>query len=294
MNKTKFIALIMIFVMSLAPVTAIAVELEVPNNPIVYTAIGDSIAFGIGGEVVEFSPLDCYGYSDMLNSHLETIHGKDKVVIFDRGVASGGSSSLMRNLLQEALTSYIAGTPNENYNEISSSHIITLSIGGNDVLAAAAGAGLTPASTEITAEQFTALQNALMQFSINLTADGSNISDMGILKILRIINPTADIYVNTVYNPFKGTALEIETNKIFEGFEHPIAGFVPGLNTIIRAAESYADYEVVEVYGTFSQYNNPNKLLVHMEFSEQPDKAIYHPTARGYRMIFNLIKDLMD
>lgn len=275
--KIKFIALVMVVAMSLMPLTALAGEKE----SITYTAMGDSIAFGVGGETVSLTDLS--GYTDMLDGHLKTIYGEDNVQFNDWGGPNGGTSEYIRNILKAAYLS-----KNGMYDQLKESHIITLSIGGNDILAAAAGSGLTISSTSISPEQQAALHSAVMQFGNNLTAftaDISNADGMGVMQLLRLINPTAEIYVNTVYNPFIGSDLEEVTDVIFEGY-----GMMPGVNSIIRNSAAALNYEYIEVYGEFSQYNNTNKPLVHDAESD----FVYHPTTRGYKMIYNLIKDMME
>jgi hypothetical protein len=111
-----------------------------------------------------------------------------------------------------------------------------------------------------------------------------------IIYIIKVLNPTADIYVNTVFNPLKfSPALYDFADPAIQGLNMFIMGLAPDR------------YKVVDVYTKFDTFNNPKKLAV----GDLSTFAMYkypgyngpvplHPTDMGYKFIFNMHKDLMD
>jgi len=112
-----------------------------------------------------------------------------------------------------------------------------------------------------------------------------------IIYQIRLLNTTADIYVNTVYNPLK-------FSPILNQFADQA---IQGLNIPIIALATMYDYKVVDVYSKFESYNNPKKLAVGdlstLALFSDPDyngEVPFHPTDMGYKFIFNMHKELME
>jgi lysophospholipase L1-like esterase len=247
-------------------VAVVAALLVVPaaafgaKPPVAYTALGDSIAVGVGGT-------GSVGYVDLLADHLGATADKTMCV---SGMTSGDLLALVSNPA--------------NAGAIAQADIITVSIGGNDYLQpvlffistqdpfvwnalspqeklALIGASGVPLQ----------LAQAAQQFAVNW---GYTIGTINTL------NDHADVYVSTLYNPFKPG----------DGLYEAVDPLIQQMNAVFLAGAPYADYKVVDVYTAFAQYGNPKKPAVWGLAS------IYalHPTDRGYKMIYNLHKDAMD
>jgi lysophospholipase L1-like esterase len=296
LKKSKtFIALMMVF-MLLFSITAFAAA----KQGITYTALGDSIAFGTGAT-------DGVGYTDMFNTHLERKFGPGLYINLSAdGVTS---DELLAALLYP-------GDPFNVQSAVSAADIITISIGGNDLLGPfqetlngfialnytipdGGGAinfeafisdftewemdqSAQPAITAMFAGLYSDWPGLVQNFAMNWTQ---------IIGIIRDLNPTADVYVNTVFNPLKFSPnLYQFADSAIQGLNLPIMGYAPVYG-----------YKVVDVYSRFASYNNPKKLAV----GDLSTLALYkypgfngpvplHPTDMGYRFIFNMHKDLMD
>ena len=254
MQKKRLISVILVLLLLIAPVSSLAAEKE----GITYTALGDSIAFGTGGTGL-------ISYVDLMEEHLARIYGE---VTMEDWAANGETSSILLN--------HIYYNYHNINDDIAAAEVITISIGGNDILQPVIL--LDPSDPDIY-EDLMALVPVL---TANVTSFASNWAS--IIAQIRIINPDADIYVNTLYNPFN-------TNPAFHDLADPL---IDGINAPIWALASTFDYKVADVYGKFEDYNNPKKLLVHDIYDLSPEKAYLHPTDLGYCHILNLHKDLLD
>lgn len=271
---------------------------------VVYTALGDSIAYGTGGT-------DGIGYTDLFNDHLVKIYGEG---VFLKLAQDGVTSS---DLLGALIPQY--GLL-EIQTAIAQANFITISIGGNDLLnpfmqalgwivftyyfdsatfsvdfqglladmEAWQNAPMNPDYAYF-GEMLTSL--SLYAFPDAITAFASNW--VQIIDRIRVLNPSATIYVNTGYNPFVNIPM----------LQTWVEPFVQAVNAVImneNLVQMY-DYEVVDVYTAFKDYKNPKKLAVGdlsnlAEFATDPDTVPVplHPTDMGYKFIFNLHKDLLE
>ncbi|MBV1756479.1 MAG: SGNH/GDSL hydrolase family protein [Dethiosulfatibacter sp.] len=290
-----FIALTMV-IMLLFSITAFATA----KQGITYTALGDSIAYGTGAT-------DGIGYTDMFNAHLERKFGDGMYINLSAdGVTSGG--------LLYALS--YPGDPLGVQAAVYGADVITISIGGNDLLgpfqvalngfiaqfySIPGGGGAInfeafmsdfakwemdqstqPGFTAMLASLYSDWPDLVQNFAVNWAR---------IIDIIEDLNPDADIYVNTVFNPLKfSPALYEFADQAIQGLNIPIMSLAPVYG-----------YKVVDVYSKFSSYNNPKKLAV----GDLSTLAVYkypgyngpvplHPTDMGYKFIFNMHKDLMD
>jgi lysophospholipase L1-like esterase len=287
-----FIALMMV-IMLVFSITAFAAA----KQGVSYLAIGDSIAFGTGAT-------DGIGYTDMFNTHLERKFGEGTYInLSQNGVTS--------DMILTDLSALLMG-PYENQLVFRNADIITISIGGNDLLG--------PFMKEIeqiiedfyTKEGVIDYQSFMSDFTkwemdplsqpqfngmlVNLSAALPELVEnffenwAQIIYIIKVLNPTADIYVNTVFNPLKfSPALYDFADPAIQGLNMFIMGLAPDR------------YKVVDVYTKFDTFNNPKKLAV----GDLSTFAMYkypgyngpvplHPTDMGYKFIFNMHKDLMD
>ncbi len=265
---------------------------------IVYTALGDSIAYGTGAT-------DQYGYTDMLNEHLTRINGTGQYFNLS---ADGVTSSMLSTALYNSYQ--VQGA-------VAAADVITISIGGNDLLGLfLSGFGqLIVDNYSIPVEPFVNFNQLMMdlkgwqanpydpeyshfnQLLIDLAGQfpsavgGFNYNWLEIIGRIIELNPDADIYVNTVYNPFVNIPI----------LHDAIDPFIQALNVAIEDYADDFDYKVVDVYSAFQGYRNPKKLAVGdlsnlVEFIMDPTTVPVplHPTDLGYKFIFNMHKDLMD
>lgn len=291
MRKIKFIALIVAAAMALMPLTAMAGEKE----EFIYTALGDSVAFGIGGEIVDDDPLNCYGYVDMLEDHFEKIYG-DNVTVNDLSTPAGLTSEDLRGylnllILNHGITSEYRDVNYEFiYSKIHNADLITISAVGGELL---------DVVDEIDPERDIAAQLYLLGDELNAAvndfynnwtgADGY----CGIYQLVRMINPDAEIYVSNLYNAFGwDETLKGLTADVHEAINFPIDNKIYYVNGELSMAP--ADFEVADIYSAFDDYGSKTNLLIHNTYSTDPDSAVLHPTTKGYKMIYNTFKDIME
>lgn len=269
---------------------------------ITYVALGDSIAYGTGGT-------DGTGYTDLLNEH------------FSRRFGAGEYYNVSRDGLRSEDLLGALLVPEDPYGvqiAVMQADIITISIGGNDLLGPfleelmnviekkytiyVDGIGLIidyqallkdfeewednpmtqPHFTDMIGKLSVQLPGIIEEFSDNWYA---------IIGKIRSLNPEAEILVNTVYNPLK--------------FSNNLEGFasipITAINASIYEWAVVYDYHVVDVYTRFERYNNPRVLAVAdlrtlPMYFEDPDyngAVPLHPTDLGYHFIVNLHKGLV-
>lgn len=253
-----------------------------------YVALGDSISTG-------------YGLAD------PATEGFVSLVTDQQGYDT-------TNLAVDGAASYevlalVTDVENASYPAIAGADVITISVGGNDLLNALymyladqystmLGVPVTPEliATALAAEdpdpdmveallplieQFATSQqaaDALASFSQNLT---------GIIGALKTANPDATILVLNQYNPFSfidnpdvapiNTAFETAANA---------------LNGIISAGAGSSTYTVVDVYGVLSDaQNNP----FNASFASMTDFNLdIHPNAHGHQLIAAAVDAAID
>lgn len=284
-----FMAIIMVFSSTVFGVT---------KQGVIYTALGDSIAYGTGAT-------DLVGYTDLFNKHLTRKFGEGTYLNMSYNGATSDDLSMALYDLSDSLGVQTA---------ISASEVITISIGGNDLLGpflVALGEVvlnyyLNPDNTvdfesllsdlsewEYDSTTHNQFNEMLMGLSSELSILVYNFtSNWGlIINRIRDLNPNADIYVNTVFNPLKFSP------SLYQ-FADPA---IQGLNQPIHLLADLYDYKVVDVYSMFEAFGNPKILAVGdlstLEFMDDSDYSgpiPLHPTDMGYRFIFNMHKDLLD
>jgi lysophospholipase L1-like esterase len=262
-KRFRVLCVVLVLALLLTPATALAAS----KHAVVYTALGDSIAAGTGGT-------GSVGYTDLLAKRLA--RGKRHVAFNDLGV-NGMTSGDLLAAVSTVPAFQVA---------VAKADIITVSIGGNDLLQPVLGflaanpqyadpmfrASLTPEEQMALAVQMNALlQPGVVAFSTNWPYT---------IGAINALNPKADVYVNTLYNPFTPG----------DGLFELLDPYVRGINGVIVAAAPYADYTVVDVYAKFAAYTNLSKPLVHGLTSP----VALHPTDKGYKVIFEMHKKLLQ
>ncbi len=212
---------------------------------ITYTALGDSIAYGTGAE-------DDYGYTEMLNDHFTRIYGEG---IFNKDAADGITSGDLVNWLPVV------------QQHVVDADVITISIGGNDLLKPFQDllsqflmANYEYLNYSKFMEDFTAWQNGdlgdlilkakfdkLFYFDLPTAfttgAYNFSLNFPTIMDSIGMMNLDAEIYVNTIYNPFT-------TDPMLHDFAEL---FIPAMNEMIIDYSQVYDYKVVDVYTKFEK-----------------------------------------
>lgn len=294
-KKFKTFFALMMVIMLLFSITVFAAV----KQGVTYTALGDSIAYGTGAT-------DGIGYTDMLNAHLERKFGEGMYINLS---ADGVNSD---DLLAALMT---PGDPFGVQAAVYDAAIITISIGGNDLLGPFLEAlgqvllnnyfdgyivdfeGFMSDFAEWELDPISQPQFSVMLAGLYVTLPelvGDFTYNWGlIIHQIRLLNPLADIYVNTVFNPLKFSPALYE-------FADPA---IQGLNMSIMGLAPIYGYKVVDVYSEFDTFNNPKRLAVGdlstmAAMLSDPDNyngpVPLHPTDMGYRFILNMHKDLMD
>lgn len=221
-----------------------------------YTALGNSIAFGVGASFKVNDPQNHgYGYVNYFSDFLSKIFRCVNLI----NLSNPGDTNT--NLLQKLQTK-------EFKEAIKKADLITISIGGNDLL----NCILQPASN------FPAcLLNAVATFAQNWS--------LIMHEIRKGIKSQAEILVMTIYNPFiGGTPLFMLAEP-----------FLQGINDVIKENRNSFHYSVVDVHADFlGQYTNTTqpKVCIWTHTCENPlpptNLPNPHPTDCGHLEIARL------
>jgi lysophospholipase L1-like esterase len=259
MRKFGLISVVLVLAMLLAPASALAAG----RGEVVYTALGDSIAVGTGGT-------DSIGYVDLLADRLA--RGHRHVTLNDAMCVEGMTSAELLALVSDPA----------NAGSLAGADIITVSIGGNDILqpVIAFVGGQDPMVWNSMSQEQKIAALSLLAGPLYEGVEHFAVNWAYTIGAIRTVNPTARVFVNTLYNPFRPG----------DGLFEAVDPFVRGINDVIAAASPYAGYEVIDVYTAFGEYHNPRKPLVH----DLASPVALHPTDRGYMVIFNLHKDALN
>lgn len=248
---SSFIALIMLFLSLMAAVPVYADTAIV--TPPKYAALGDSISFGM-------SAANNIGYTAMFSNHLKSLNKYSSLVFLNKSQPGYTTTELLQQLMNSSVQA-----------ELSNADIITISIGGNNLLspfiaAIAAAFQLDPNSptlinniaAKIASDPNAAalilgrLQDPTDPLAVQLNAA----LQAGVVKFasdfpniiagVRGLAPNAKIYVNTLYNPFQvSDPLYSQYNTLISAIN---AGILAGGGT---------HYNVVDVAAIFSSYTGP-------------------------------------
>lgn len=193
--------------------------------------------------------------------------------------------------------------------DVAKADVITLTIGGNDLMNALYSylsektgglmnaeqiqAALESGNTQVIATAAQVLpgfaesaeaKDALTQFTVNLA---------GILKAIETRNPEARIIITTQYNPYSYFATQYGTMvpqaaTISSAFEAGIGA----INTVIRAVAG-DKYLVADVYTAFANAEqNPCNASVSMGMPLKIDLD-FHPNAFGHTLIAGVVKEVI-
>ena len=248
-----------------------AIEIKIVKSQINdYAALGDSIAYGM-------SATPGSGYVNLLYNNLSSISGNENMQLDNLGIPGETSSALLSQLQTDPAT--IAA--------VSKAKVITVSIGGNNLLSpliatVAKAFNLDPTSANFTTELAAALADpnsqatlaaAMPEIQTNLTAGAQQFAAdwPQIVGTIRTLAPQAEIYVSTLYDPINSQ------DPLYQSFD-PI---IQGINAVIATPGS--GYKVADVYTAFQAYQGSEPLVNFSLYTGQLDP---HPTTTGHAVIF--------
>ncbi len=171
MKKLRFISLIVLFTLvitfAMAGETLAAKPTKVTTTTINYTALGDSIAFGIGADLY-------YGYVGRYRDYLDSLLNTD-VNLSNQSFPGDDTSDL---LFKVKYYSWVR-------TDIANANLITISIGGNNILGYA--------SDNYTVIDEVGAQQGVDKFKTEWSL---------IMNEIRALNKTATVKVLNLYNPY--------------------------------------------------------------------------------------------
>ena len=239
-----------------------------PGDGLTYIALGDSLSEGFGASKpseTSFVPLVFTSLGadyDLINMG----HGGDT----SADLMSHGHLNDAVQTIRDRSTDEIEG------NEVT---LVTLEIGGNDLLGLYFGVVLTgvcpDATTALNKPECTEpLARALTEFDANLGET---------LDLLQEAAPSLTILLLTLYNPFSGF-LPVQSGVAalsLEGIAD--SRFPEGLNDIIRNHAGQRDIPIVDVYEPFE--NRASELI---------SGDFIHPNDAGYRVMADAVIATLD
>lgn len=236
----------------------------------VLAAMGDSITFGM-------SATKGNGYVDLFYNNAKSIQGNEELKLMNLGIPGDKSSDLLSKLMNDSPTK----------DAVRKAKIITISVGGNNLLAPVINAiatsfNLVPTSPTFAKDLALALSSPNNQQTLNialsklpsaLTAGVQQFGTdwMGIIGAIKTLAPKADVYVTTLYNPLN------QLDPLYNVFDPAIQG----INKIIKTPN--AGYKVADVYTAFHDYKGTEPLVNFNLFTGNLDP---HPTTKGHEVIY--------
>lgn len=281
MKRVVGILLVLCLVFAQAPVKMHAAE-----NAIGILALGDSISTGFG--LANYDKTNLSKASDAYVNRLRAASGVKTVNLS------------VDSLITERLLTLLES---ESYQEqIASAEHIILSIGGNNVLEPITTAlkvefGLEPDATPEALEAkfeevglFNALgkaKNAVDEAKLGITVGVTAFKTdyPVIIEKIKTLNPEAQLYVSTVYNPFH----EVQLGGI--DLDGAVSEAIQEISGIIRDSASDSDgksqYRVIDVEKAFIENGTGERLtnvnVIFASFNLDP-----HPSKAGHAQIFRL------
>jgi len=249
-------------------VTACGSSAETKPLTGVYLALGDSLSEGIGASDAEET-----GFVALVHDGLGP-----NIELMNLGAAGNTSRDLIDEQLDRA-TDEIA-TRNSDVNPENDVSVITLEIGGNDLLDIFFDLVLPGTCPNV--EDGLNNPECVQQVRETLDTYGPNLDE--ILTRLREADPDVPIFLLTLYNPFSGgtAVLEDLVELALEGrLDTP---FPEGLHDIVRGQAEAHHTHLVEVSPHFEG-----------KAREYIARDLIHPNDTGYRVIADaVLKEMRD
>lgn len=283
-----------------------AVQAKTPNSTekINVVALGDSVAYGM-------SASGGYGYNDMLNTYL-TDEFPEATVKY-KNLSNPGDTT---GDLLEVIELYPG--------IIKQADIITINIGGNNILSPFIAAAKTTLglSEDASLDDLNEAINAagglmsVMGTLLNPTPEkAALVADMNagglnfaadwpeIIGQIKMLAPEAEIYVNTIYNPLcqvlhLGAVLPAPLLPYYLGFYSFIEYYLDQMNNLILPGETAGIYHVVDVDAIFNGINpltgpSPVEFNIYGIPYGTPFNVDIHPGDYGHEQIYLELLDEM-
>lgn len=159
-----------------------------------------------------------------------------------------------------------------NKEEIKDANLITISIGGNNILNVIMNNLYSNIDSESLEEYDEEMFEAIVSEYLN--SDEKNLEVINeievfekdftnIIKQIKKLSPDADIYINTVYNPIN------KKGDIYDYFNEKISA----INEVITKNYSIYDYKVIDCYNILNSDEKLNFHVVNNEFKIYPNKV---------------------
>jgi lysophospholipase L1-like esterase len=239
------------------------VATEKYKETIRYTALGDSLTEGVGDDTKRG------GFVPIVANDLQEEFQLISVEVENYGVAGERSDQIYKRLKKET----------EIQNNMAESDIITLTVGGNDLMKVI--------QNNIFGLSMKTFEKPLKKYQTQLTE---------LLTELRNLNPHAPIYVVGVYNPFYVNFPEITdmqtivdnwnegTKEIVE--ENENVYFIP-INELIASGLGEPAITVQTEDSSIETGNDLNIVKNNVLY----DKDKFHPNNIGYQLMAKAVKD---
>lgn len=236
------------------------VTVVAPPPNIYYVALGDSIATGTTSRGTTSS------YVEGLYNHLISIYPSHIVTMQNLAHDGDASYDLYMKLKNDPLFQ----------DDIKKANVISISIGGNNVLPAG--------------------KNFFTTIDLSIAEAGTKSFEYEydlIIKEIRILNTTAKIISSTLYNPYNSVSISGYTND--PNLNKQIQPFIDRINAKIKGI-SDSNYVVADVYSKFLDYSGQGKMgsityfypSALFSFMRDP-----HPNQTGQNLIMEIHKGLI-
>lgn len=280
--KARLISFILLIAMTICLMPSVTAFAALPAKPetVNYVALGDSIATGtvlgsskITSYVAYFGEHLRTNYSTNLTSKVTNLaHDGDAsnelLALLQSSTERQNDASSGSNTLSRAISSDEAAAVQA---AVISAHVITISVGGNNLMRAANIPGFT------TIDKVKAAKG-VADFNIQWPL---------IIAKIRSYNPNAVILVNTVYNPYNTVAISGYRND--SALHTQVDGYLLKINELINVNKmlgAQKQYGVANVHDTFHSYATKGKMgsityfYPFLSFLRNP-----HPNSTGQQLI---------
>lgn len=250
-SKLNIIAIVIIGVILLIiPISIQANGRDASNSINKYVALGDEVA----SESEDYYDVS---YVSLIKNFLKALN----------------SDLAYSNLSMEGITSSeLLDIINSNKEEIKGTGLITISIGGNNILNVIMNNLYNNIDSEHLSEYDEEKFDAIVSEYLNSDEINSEVMKeidsfekdfINIIKQIKKLSPDADIYINTVYNPIN------KRGNIYDYFDEKISA----INEVITKNYSIYDYEVIDCYNILNSDEKLNFQVVNNEFKIYPNKV---------------------
>lgn len=225
-------------------------------HPLVYTALGDSIASGY--KLSQTSQ----GYVSLYGTYLAA----DTTNLAHVGLNSQGLVKLLTSD-QHVMA------------QVKKSDIITISIGGNDLLPIFSSLQPTSPSGLLTAVQKINSKDMQQKFQSAVTQFGKHWDQ--IIAQLHKLSPHAQIIATTLINPYQGIVISLPLILHFDLGDYA-NHYIKQMDKVIKDHTKSGEYAVADAYNLFIQHKTErltNADLSKLDFDP-------HPNAAGNQLLF--------